>query len=315
MMFVAAVLLAAQSGAPAAQQASEQKVQISFTAPELHVAGQPVEVEVELRMPHVATPLAHWLLTPSAFTIDGEALERRTEQELVELPAGAVLTLRFDLGPYIEATGDFDLSYAKGVFEEGPVRVAHYVPAEGADGAPLDFLGMPPEQLGQYLVLVETAKGPMVTELWPDVAPQHVRNFLDLAQSGFYQGTLFHRTIPGFMIQGGDPFTKDEAQKARWGQGNGPRMVAAEFNAKKHERGVLSMARANDPNSASCQFFVMHADAPALDGQYSAFGRLILGLDTLDRIATAPARMSASRENSAPVDPVRIVRTTVVTKP
>ncbi|HKX45952.1 MAG TPA: peptidylprolyl isomerase [Planctomycetota bacterium] len=313
-MLAAAILLAAQSGAPAAQQGSEPKVQITFTAPEVHVQGQPFEVEVEIRMPHIAAPLAHWLLTPSAFTIDGEALERRTEQTLLELPAGAVLNLRFDLGPYIEATGDFELSYAKGVCEEGPVKVAHYVPAEAADGAPLDFLAMPPEQLGQYLVLMETGKGSMVLEFWPDVAPGHVRNFLDLSQNGFYQGTLFHRTIPGFMIQGGDPFTKDESQKGRWGQGNGPRMLQAEFNARKHERGVLSMARATDPNSASCQFFVMHGDAPPLDGQYSAFGRAIGGLDTLDRIASAPTRMSG-RENSAPVEPVAIVRTTVVVKP
>ena len=129
-----------------------------------------------------------------------------------------------------------------------------------------------------------------MVEFWPDVAPNHVRNFLKLAQSGFYDGTAFHRVIKNFMIQGGCPNTKEGAT-GEPGTGDPGYRIPAEFNDVKHVRGILSMARSSDPNSAGCQFFVMHGEAPGLNGQYTAFGQLESGLETLDKIAAqAPKR-------------------------
>jgi peptidyl-prolyl cis-trans isomerase B (cyclophilin B) len=116
-----------------------------------------------------------------------------------------------------------------------------------------------------------------------------VKNFLDLARKGFYDGTTFHRVIPGFMIQGGDPNTKDtKAPRAQHGTGGPGYNIKAEFNDTPHKRGVLSMARANDPNSAGCQFFIVVKDSGFLDRQYTAFGRVVRGLEVADQIVNAP---------------------------
>ena len=138
------------------------------------------------------------------------------------------------------------------------------------------------------VAVITTSLGVLVLEFYPDVAPHHVENFKKLARSGFYDGTAFHRVIPGFMIQGGDPNTKDDTKKDTWGQGGPGYTIDAEFNAKHHARGILSMARTSDPNSAGSQFFICHADAGSLDGQYTVFGNLIKGFDVLDKIATTP---------------------------
>jgi peptidyl-prolyl cis-trans isomerase B (cyclophilin B) len=156
----------------------------------------------------------------------------------------------------------------------------------------------------------------MVAELWPDVAPKHVRNYLELCYTGFYDGTLFHRVGPGFMIQGGDPNTKNAKAPDTWGTGQGPRKLNAEFNAKKHTRGVLSMARGDDPNSATCQFFVMHATSPGLDGKYSGFGTLIDGFEALDKIATAPGTPIPNMPGTfRPNEPQRIEHAVVLVAP
>jgi peptidyl-prolyl cis-trans isomerase B (cyclophilin B) len=136
--------------------------------------------------------------------------------------------------------------------------------------------------------VIKTSEGEMVLEFWPDVAPGHVENFKKLARQGFYDGTCFHRVIKGFMIQGGDPLTKDEKMQARWGTGGPGYQIKAEFNDKPHVRGVLSMARSNDPNSAGSQFFICHGDPRFLDRQYTAFGQLIRGSEVLEKIATTP---------------------------
>ncbi len=136
------------------------------------------------------------------------------------------------------------------------------------------------------VAVITTTEGTMVLEFWADVAPKHVANFKKLATSGFYDGTAFHRVIKGFMIQGGDPLTKDDSQQARWGTGGPGWKVDAEFNDKAHTRGVLSMARSQDPNSAGSQFFICHGDPRFLDRQYTAFGKLIKGDDVLEKIAT-----------------------------
>jgi peptidyl-prolyl cis-trans isomerase B (cyclophilin B) len=138
------------------------------------------------------------------------------------------------------------------------------------------------------VAVIDTTEGTMVVEFLPDKAPGTVENFKKLAQKGFYDGTCFHRIIKGFMIQGGDPLTKDPAAEARWGTGDPGYKVKAEFNDRPHVRGVISMARSPDPDSAGSQFFICHGDPRFLDHQYTAFGKLIKGDDVLEKIATTP---------------------------
>jgi peptidyl-prolyl cis-trans isomerase B (cyclophilin B) len=139
------------------------------------------------------------------------------------------------------------------------------------------------------IAVIETTYGIIVIQLFPDVAPGHVDNFVRLANEGYYDGTTFHRVIPGFMIQGGDPNSKDD-DRSNDGQGghsaNGPNtFVNAEFSQDlTHKRGILSMARAQDPNSAGSQFFIVVADSNFLDRQYSIFGEVIEGMDVVDKI-------------------------------
>ncbi|HIU32982.1 MAG TPA: peptidylprolyl isomerase [Candidatus Pullichristensenella excrementigallinarum] len=143
-------------------------------------------------------------------------------------------------------------------------------------------------------------------ELYPEIAPNTVANFVNLVESGFYNGLIFHRVIPGFMIQGGDP--------TGTGMGGPGWRIAGEFqmngfkNTLRHTRGVLSMARSMQPDSAGSQFFVMHADAPHLDGQYAAFGKVVSGMETVDAIAETPTGFQ-----DRPIDPQRIQKATVET--
>jgi peptidyl-prolyl cis-trans isomerase B (cyclophilin B) len=137
--------------------------------------------------------------------------------------------------------------------------------------------------------IIETSLGAIELELLSDKAPGHVKNFLDLARKGFYDGSTFHRVIPGFMIQGGDPNTRDpKAPRGQHGTGGPGYTIKAEFNDVPHKRGVLSMARAQDPDSAGCQFFICVKDSPFLDRQYTAFGRVVNGLDVADKIVNSP---------------------------
>lgn len=151
--------------------------------------------------------------------------------------------------------------------------------------------------------VIETSEGNMTFEFFEEKAPGHVANFLKLAEDGFYDGTVFHRVISGFMIQGGCPNGD--------GRGGPGYQIDAEFNDVHHEKGVLSMARAADPNSAGSQFFVCHGDAGFLDGQYTAFGRLVEGEDALDKIAGGEVRPGPGGEMSSPVKPVRVTKVTV----
>ena len=158
-----------------------------------------------------------------------------------------------------------------------------------------------PAQLAGITARIETTAGAMELEFLPEKAPGHVDNFVTLAEKGFYDGTVFHRTIPGFMIQGGCP--------KGTGTGGPGYNIDAEFNDTPHVRGVLSMARAQDPNSAGSQFFICHGDAGFLDKQYTAFGRLSKGDDVLDKIANAPTKPGG--EGSSPVSPVKVTKVTV----
>jgi peptidyl-prolyl cis-trans isomerase B (cyclophilin B) len=135
--------------------------------------------------------------------------------------------------------------------------------------------------------VIKTKFGDITVELFDDIAPKHVKNFLDLAAKGFYNGTTFHRVIPGFMIQGGCPNTKDGATGSP-GTGGPGYNIDAEFNDTKHVRGVLSAARAADPNSAGCQFYVVVSDSLFLDKQYTAFGNVLSGMDAADQIVNQP---------------------------
>jgi peptidyl-prolyl cis-trans isomerase B (cyclophilin B) len=157
------------------------------------------------------------------------------------------------------------------------------------------------------VAVITTSEGVMVLEFYPDVAPGHVENFKKLARSGFYDGTAFHRVIPGFMIQGGDPNTKNDSAKDTWGMGGPGYTIKAEFNAKHHARGILSMARTSDPDSAGSQFFICQADCGQLDGQYTVFGNLIKGFDVLDKIATTPTEPPDRPIKRVNIESIKIV--------
>ena len=136
--------------------------------------------------------------------------------------------------------------------------------------------------------VIKTKFGDMEVVFFPDKAPKHVENFVTLAKSGFYNGTIFHRVIPGFMIQGGDPNTKDPKKPETYGMGGPGHHVNAEFNDIPHRRGILSMARTNDPNSAGSQFFIVVKDSNFLDGQYTVFGEVVKGMEVADQIVSLP---------------------------
>jgi peptidyl-prolyl cis-trans isomerase B (cyclophilin B) len=159
------------------------------------------------------------------------------------------------------------------------------------------------------VAVIKTALGEMVVEFWPEVAPMTVENFKKLARAGFYDGTASHRIIKEFMIQCGDPLTKDPTKEAAWGTGDPGYKIKAEFNDRKHDRGVLSMARSQDPDSAGSQFFICLGPAPQLDGQYTGFGKVIKGDDVLGKLGDTPVKPNPydpRRELSRPSERVGI---------
>ena len=139
----------------------------------------------------------------------------------------------------------------------------------------------------QEIAVIETKFGKIEVQFFKDKAPGHVKNFKDLAKKGFYDGTIFHRVIPGFMIQGGDPNTKSD-DRSNHGMGGPGYSIKAEFNDTPHKRGILSMARSQDPNSAGSQFYIVVKDSAFLDGQYTAFGKVLSGMTVADQIVNAP---------------------------
>lgn len=162
------------------------------------------------------------------------------------------------------------------------------------------------------VAVIETSKGPIVVEFWPDVAPGTVENFKKLAREGFYDGTAFHRIIKGFMAQGGDPLTKDPANAPMYGTGDPGYKIKAEFNNRPHVRGVLSMARSNDPDSAGSQFFLMFDHAPHLDGNYTGFAKMIAGEETLAAIEAVPVGISPQGEPSKPLERVEVSKVMIM---
>lgn len=165
----------------------------------------------------------------------------------------------------------------------------------------------------EEVAVIKTDAGEMVIEFWPDVAPKTVENFKKLAKEDFYDGTAFHRIVKGFMIQGGDPLTKDPAMEARWGTGDPGYKIKAEFNDRPHVRGVISMARSANPDSAGSQFFICLGDAGFLDNKYTAFGKLIKGDDVLGKLGDAET-VARGGEKSKPVERQGVTSIEIVPK-
>ena len=153
--------------------------------------------------------------------------------------------------------------------------------------------------------IVNTNLGNIQFELLSDVAPETVRNFIKLAKSGFYDGTLFHRVIPKFMIQGGDPNTK-ESDKSTWGTGGPGYNIKAEFNSRSHLRGIVSMARSSDPDSAGSQFFIVTSDSTFLDREYTVFGQVVDGMEVADKIVNLPRD-----GNDCPLQEAKMLQVTI----
>jgi peptidyl-prolyl cis-trans isomerase B (cyclophilin B) len=172
---------------------------------------------------------------------------------------------------------------------------------------PQEFSQEEIDEMKQKAVLISTNSGTFFIEFFPEEAPNTVHNFLKLVESGYYDGTVFHRIIPGFMIQGGDPNTKDpDVDRSLWGQGGPGYQISEEFNTLQHDRGIISMARSNHPDSAGSQFFIIHKDSNHLDGEYTAFGRLVPGLpNALTHIISL-----GTDDNDAPLD---LLEATIIT--
>jgi cyclophilin family peptidyl-prolyl cis-trans isomerase len=248
------------------------------------------------------------LLEPAGFAIAGKPLGAPLNAAKLKLPPGTRLAVEVDLAAALLSAGlegDFELDWLGD--PAGAQKVRRIEAFETSDSF-LDEAKFTTADLAQFRVLMVTNQGPMEVEFWPEVAPNMVRNWLELCRTGFYAGTLFHRVGPGFMIQGGDPKTKELKLRNEWGTGSGPRKLVEELSSvKKHERGVLSMASGGPKtNTASSQFFVMHGPNPGLDGKYTCFGRLVSGFDALDKIATANGTPLPDRATFRPTEPQRI---------
>jgi peptidyl-prolyl cis-trans isomerase B (cyclophilin B) len=163
-----------------------------------------------------------------------------------------------------------------------------------------------PMNASNEVAVIKTNEGDMVIQFWTDAAPKTVENFKKLARAGFYDGTIFHRIVKNFMIQGGDPLSKDPSKEDRYGSGGPGYKIKAEFNDHSHERGVISMAREPEPDSAGSQFFICLAPVTRLDHQYTTFGKLIKGDDVLENIGAAEVSRNSSGEMSKPTQRIVI---------
>jgi peptidyl-prolyl cis-trans isomerase B (cyclophilin B) len=159
---------------------------------------------------------------------------------------------------------------------------------------------------GNEVAVIETTLGEIELELQNDIAPGHVKNFKDLAEKGFYDGTTFHRVIPGFMIQGGDPNTKSD-DRSTHGMGGPGYTIKAEFSSTPHTRGVLSMARSQDPDSAGSQFFIVVKDSSFLDNQYTAFGCVTKGMEVVDKIVSVPRDSKDNPDEKVEIKSVKMI--------
>jgi peptidyl-prolyl cis-trans isomerase B (cyclophilin B) len=288
----------AQGGTPVANAEGP----VRWEASELWIAGAAFEVSLSITAPADGMQLPLWALTGAAFDVNGKALGERPKG-MIALAPGQVVETRFDLTAHIEVLapkGTFSLACAL-PGSGGPIEVLSPQPLVDK----IDFMEIPVSELAGFEVIMLTNRGALWFELWPDVAPNHVRNFLDLASSGFYDGSHFHRVVPGFMIQGGGAPPGKTA----------PRKVKAEFNSRKHGAGILSAARfGNDIDSATSQFFVMHRNYPSLNGRYSPYGKLKSGMEVVEKIVITgdPRYSSNTPQGFTPTTPQNILRAIVV---
>lgn len=286
---------------------SQATVGIETVIPHLFLEGEPFVVSIELKGPAPGgVTFPAWMLAPGGFSMNGRPLVRRENESAIRLQPGGRLSLSYDLGPSIQAAENFDRKdFRLGYGPERGLAAADVTFLEAAEKG-IDFIALPREQLKDYDVILRTNRGPIWIHPWADVAPNHVRNFLDLAYTGFYDGTLFYRVIPSFMIQGGRAKTGSKA----------PRTVVAEFSTRRHVPGVVSAARLpHDINSASSEFFIVHGVSPTLDGQYSAFGKVVEGMDVVDRIAQSYDPRFPLDDERAHVPPVdQVIEKAVVVR-
>jgi len=169
-----------------------------------------------------------------------------------------------------------------------------------------------PMNSSNEVAVIKTSEGEMVVQFWTDAAPNTIENFKKLARQAFYDGTIFHRIVKDFMIQGGDPNSKDPAKENSYGQGGPDYKIKAEFNDHPHDRGVISMARSADPDSAGSQFFICLEPVHRLDHQYTTFGKLIKGDDVLEKIGNIPVERNAQGEPSKPTKRIVIESVKIV---
>lgn len=301
---LAALVLAA---APRAQVARKGMV-VDWSAPAMFIEGEPYPVRVKLRVPEVdLPPVPTWMLTPSAFIVDGRLLGKRNASLVIEAQPGQVFTAEFDMGSVILASEsfakrDFRLRYG----DDRGARILEVGFLKSAEKG-IEFRELPAAQLKDYQVVLRTSRGDLWLELWPHVAPNHVRHFLDLCYTGFYDGSKFHRVIPTYMIQAGAAAQREV----------GPQVLEPEFSTRRHVPGVISMAPAGENGRAGDEFFIMHGVAPSLDGRHSAFGQLVGGLDIVDAIANSGNKSyepSDERAYKPPVDQT-ILKAIVVRAP
>jgi peptidyl-prolyl cis-trans isomerase B (cyclophilin B) len=294
-VFLVACLLAAPVRVLAADQ--EPAIQLEMISPSAQ-AGHDVRLKITLDFEEsrAFTPA---MLDAACFRIDlgtGEPLVPRKEglkKTPVDLGGAVTVSRVVNVGPLLQV--------------EGCKTVRAWWQYKDLASAKISF-GVFEWPLDQVEALIETELGTMVAEFYPDKAPRTVANFVKLSADGFYDGLIFHRVMPGFMIQGGCPNGD--------GTGDPGYSIPAEFNDTSHARGVLSMARGTSPDSAGCQFFVMHADVPGLDWQYTAFGSLVSGYEVLDKIAALETTVNPydASEQSRPLKPPRIESITIRVK-
>lgn len=297
--------------------AQDADVHFSVFVPKMFIQGEPFVVTVSIDIPSdVGAAVPVWSLTAAGFDLDGVPLGVR-DKGVLKLAPEQHLESSFDLGQAISSSeafqgGDFQLGYeASPAAAPGPITVLR-----GAERG-IDFSTLPVEQLGDYDVVLQTMHGPIWLQLWSDVAPRHVANFLDLAYTGFYDDNHFHRVVPGFMIQGGGERPGRRA----------PRRLKNEFNQRRHVAGVLSMARLgmDKPDaegnvipqfdSATCEFFIIHRVSPHLDGKYTPFGRVVVGLDAVEKVVDSVKGSFNPRDPRTHRPPVRqVIQMAVVVK-
>jgi len=243
--------------------------------------------------------------------VEGDTAEKTIGKGVsgeVSLAAGTTIVRHLDVDLGVTTSESTALKRLTVSWPELPGATASMQVAPDQSKIDIDKL-----DLSKTRVVLMTDYGQITIRFLAREAPNHARNFIELSKDGFYDGTRFHRVIRNFMIQGGCPNTKEGATGIP-GTGSRPdgKMLKAELSDHRHVRGTVSMARGSDLNSASCQFFLVHGDAPHLDGKYSAFGEIESGLDTLDKIANVPVKASATGEASVPRRPVHLYKAIVL---